>query len=1576
MSQPRIEDVWPLSPLQEGLLFHAGYDAGYEAGDAGHGDGPGGARDVYVVQGVVGLTGDLDPAVLRASWQALLDRHAVLRAGFQRRGTGDPVQLVAAGVALPWDERDLSALAPADAEAAAAELAAAERARRFDPEVPPLLRLLLVRLGPGRYRMVLTLHHLIMDGWSLPVLFEELSRVYAAGGDPSGLPPVTSFRDYLVWLGGRDRGAARDAWRRELAGLPGPTLVGPAHGAGADGAAGTAPAAGPGGAPLPARAATRLGGDLAARLRRVARGLGVTLNTVTQAAWGLLVGQLTGRSDVVFGAIVSGRPMELPGVERMVGLFINTVPVRVAAAPGDTLAGTLTRLQAAQSALLDHQHLGLTEIRRAAGDGAVFDTLIVHQNYPRNPDGPLRLDGLDVGGGGGEDASHYPLTLVVTPGDDELELRLDYRPDLFDERAAWALLDRLVRVLEQTAADPLARVADVDVLTPEERRTVLHGWNDTARPVPDASLVDLFEAQAARTPGAVAVAGPDASGTDVTWTYADLDARADAVARALVRRGVRPHDLVGVVRERSAELVPVLLGVLKAGAAYLPLDPAHPEGRRRAIIEEAGVSVVLTDADAFDPAAEPPAAPGPAAPGPDVRGPDVRGPARRVPPQGLAYVMYTSGSTGAPKGVAVTHANVVAFCLDEAWRDDVVDSVLVHANHAFDASTYEIWTPLLHGGRLVVAPPGRVDAAERARLIAAHRVTNVHVTAGLFAALADQAPWMFAGVREVSTGGDVVSATAVRALLEAHPGLVVRTTYGPTETTAFTAQVAYTASEGVPAAVPLGFPMDNARAYVLDEFLRPVPPGVVGELYIAGAGVARGYAGRPALTAERFVACPHAGPGERVYRTGDLASWGANGVLRFAGRADGQVKIRGFRIEPAEVESVLGAHDDVARATVVVREDRPGARRLVGYVVAAPGAAPDPAALRAFAAARLPEYMVPAEVVPLDEIPVTANGKVDRAALPAPAAAAATGRGPATPAEELLCGLFADVLGLDAVGAEDSFFALGGDSITSMLVVARARRAGLALSARQVFEHRTPAALASVAGRADAAETAGGPDPDDGPYGDVPLTPAMLEMAGRADLTGPLSQAMLVTLPPDAGHDRIEAAVRAVLDHHDMLRARLRRTAAGDRVLTVPPPGAAVRVPRVDVSGPGPVPWRDVAEREAARAARDLDPEAGVMLRAVRLDAGPREPGRLLLVAHHLVVDGVSWRVLVPDLAAAHRDPDAPLPPAGTPFRAWARRLAAQAAGQARVDELPAWRDLLAGPDPVLGARRPDPARDTVAAGLRTASAAVTGGTAAALLDRVPAAFHATVDDVLLAGLVAAVAEWRRARGGALAGGLPVSVEGHGRDPIAPGVDVARTVGWFTAARPVRLDPGAVDPAEVRAGGLAAGILLKRVKERLRAVPGDGLGHGMLRHLNPATAPVLAALPAPQIGFTHLGRLPAVPPGAARPEPWQGELLDGGAAAGTAVAHALDATAAVHDAPGGPRLALTLVAPAGVLDRTDVDALAAGWSAMLRGLAAHAADPRSGGHTPSDFPLTELSQDELDEFAAIADEFEGRGLTT
>ncbi|HEV8164369.1 MAG TPA: condensation domain-containing protein, partial [Actinomycetota bacterium] len=556
-----IEGVWPLSPLQEGLLFHAVYDE----------DGP----DLYIGQRILDLHGPLDVAALRRSWQALLDRHASLRASFRQRASGAPVQVIVRRVELPWQEVDLSAgydpADPADAEGsadAAARLAAAEHRQRFDPATPPLLRLLLVKLTPEHHRLVITTHHLVLDGWSLPILTSELWTAYRAGGSTAGLPPVIPYQTYLAWLARQDKDLARAAWRDALAGLEEPTLVAPSVA---------------GGAPVPPSSlVVSIDAPLARTLREVARAQGVTPNTVMQAAWAILVGHLTGRNDVVYGATVAGRPAEVPGVERMLGLFINTIPVRVALNPAEPVTALLGRLQASQSALLDHQYLGLAEIQRLAGPGASFDSLLVFENYPMDQrEAAPDLGGLRFIGGEVQETTHYPLTLVVGPGDG-LDLKLDYRPDVFTDETARSLADRLVRVLDQIATHPDTRLSRLDVLGPDELDLVVSGWNDTGRVVPPVSLVDLFDGQVGRSPGGVAVVDER-----VQWSYRELDAASDRVAAGLVGCGVGRGDLVGVVVERSVGLVAVLLGVLKAGAAYLPLDPGYPAAR---------IGYMLTDA--------------------------------------------------------------------------------------------------------------------------------------------------------------------------------------------------------------------------------------------------------------------------------------------------------------------------------------------------------------------------------------------------------------------------------------------------------------------------------------------------------------------------------------------------------------------------------------------------------------------------------------------------------------------------------------------------------------------------------------------------------------------------------------------------------------------------------------------------------------------------------------------------------------------------------------------------------------------------------------------------------------------
>ncbi|CAM5571863.1 Amino acid adenylation domain-containing protein OS=Streptomyces tendae OX=1932 GN=GUR47_35325 PE=4 SV=1 [Streptomyces tendae] len=713
----------------------------------------------------------------------------------------------------------------------------------------------------------------------------------------------------------------------------------------------------------------------------------------------------------------------------MVGMFINTLPVRVRLRPDEPFLDAVRRTQDEQTRLQSHQQLGLAEVQRLAGEGELFDTTMVFENYPvdigAERDEPGGIGGVTVTGTRNRDATHYPLALVAV-GRDGLRLRLDHQPDLVPPKAARAVLERLVRVLRGAAAEPHRTVGQLELLSAEERGAVLSLGRGTETGPADETLPAAFRAQAARTPHADAVRC-GATALD----YAELDVRSDRLARALVAYGVGAETPVGLLMDRSEHLIVALLAVLKAGGAYVPLRQGDPLDRLRQVTALAGVSHVLTDAEHAPRAQElgvtAVRADATDAPAGGAELPSGAGHADR-----LAYVMHTSGSTGMPKGVAVTHRDVVELARDRSFAGGAHARVLVHSPHAFDASTYEVWVPLLSGGTAVVAPPGDLDADTLGKVLTEHEVTGLWLTSGLFQLVADEAPHHLAGVREVWTGGDVVPAAAVRRVREACPGTVVVDGYGPTETTTFAVRHRIPADAPVPDTVPIGTPLDNTRLLVLDTALRPVARGVAGELYLAGAGLARGYWRRPGLTAERFVADPHGPAGTRMYRTGDLVRWTPDGTLEYLGRADEQVKIRGFRIELGEIEAVLGRHFEVAQAVVTVREPRPGDKRLVAHLVAEEGGDPTPAALRAHLAAELPDYMVPSVYVTLDALPLTGNGKIDRRALPVPdlttADATVESRAPRTPREEILCGLFAELLGMPRVGVDDDFFALGGHS--------------------------------------------------------------------------------------------------------------------------------------------------------------------------------------------------------------------------------------------------------------------------------------------------------------------------------------------------------------------------------------------------------------------------------------------------------------------------------------------------------------------------------------------------------------------
>ncbi|MFF2145473.1 amino acid adenylation domain-containing protein [Kitasatospora sp. NPDC058190] len=1416
-----VVDVYVLSPLQEGMLFESTHRP-----DSGN----------YLTQAVFEIRGRLDTEAFIAAWRYVIDRHPILRTTFVTDGVAHPVQVVHRGFPLPlrtldWRGRDDEAV-----EAATTRLLLERRHRGMDLAAAPPLAFDLIRLDGDRHLLAWHQHHIVMDAWSGSIVRAELGAAYAAlaAGALPDLPESVPYGRHVEWLRQRDAQADEAFWADLMGGFDSPTAL-----------PFIAPAAREASASS-ASAARTVSPALTKQVAELARRNHCTVHAVVQGAWAITLSRFSGQRDVCWGTILSGRSADQADLERIVGLMINTVPARVTVDADMAVADWLTTLHSSLNGMRKAEHIGIARIRRhtsVPSGTPLFENLF--QFVDLHQDGDAEAAGLDLQVVRSYEQTGFPLDLSVVAGD-ELLLHLTYEPSRLNEADAERVLGTYELILEQLAERPEARIGEIEVLSAADRQELLDWGLKALGSTVETTVPELFAAILPTASGSTAVVG-----VDRTMTYAELDDSSDRLARVLRAHGVGTDTVVGVAVPRSAGLITVLLAVLKAGGAYLALDPVAPPERNRLLVGDSGAEVIVATTEAL-------AALGEAAQGRTVvvlDDPAVQAApaaesanafATAAHPDSLAFVTFTSGSTGAPKCVGITHRNVVRLAHQQTYLSSGPGYTSLHTVPlAFDVSLEEIWVPLLNGGTVVAPPPGRLDVPEIAALIREHSITSFSPTTGLFHQIAEQDMAAFSGLRQLLIGGDVALPAPCASVARAHPELTLINAYGPTENTCVTT-TAVLGPDQEPK-VSIGGPVSGTSVYVVDENFDPVPVGVVGQLCTGGAGVSRGYLNDPGLTAARFVPDPFSPvPGARMYCTGDAVRWRADGQLDFVGRIDRQVKIRGFRIEPGEVEARLIAHPDIAEAVVVAHADG-GHKRLVAYLVVRDGAETPVSVLRAHVGQALPEYMVPQAFVVVERIPLTANGKVDRKALPAPspAEAATDGgarRAPRTDAEKVLTEAWCQVLGLTEVGIDDNFFELGGDSIMAIRVASKVRQAGVTLTSGDVFDHQTIAELAQAAAAGAIPVRA-----QQGPVtGDVPLTPIQHWFLHTHGPENHFNQSKLLRWHDKADPEALRTALSALVGHHDALRLRLEERDGGWRQFIAPVDDVRVPLEIIDASVWPEAEREELAEAAGARAQASLDLVAGPVIRAVLFDHGGTAPDELLIVVHHMAVDIVSWSFLVGDLAAAYagavRGEPVELPDKTTSFKEWAEHLQRYAAGpafrrdaeywtQARSRTTPLPRDAAPGSGPAGTGRVRVELDLAETEAFRAATRRTTG--------------RITAAELLLAAAVPTLHDWVGD------GAVALDVEIHGREALARDQDVARTVGWFTAVHPMTFH---------LTGGDSLGSYVAQVRDQTQAMPNRGMGYGVARHL---AGPELAAAVSSdaEIAFNYIGEAGDAPGG-------------------------------------------------------------------------------------------------------------------
>jgi amino acid adenylation domain-containing protein/non-ribosomal peptide synthase protein (TIGR01720 family) len=1398
-------------------------------------------ESVYNEPCTIRLKGAINVDALEKALNEIIKRHESLRTRFLTVD-GQPVQVIDPPDTFNLAVVDLREFPQEQREAEALRLATIDAKQPFDLTTGPLLRATLMQIADFDYRLFLTFHHIIIDGVSLiSVFLRELAILYEAfsTGRPSPLAPLpVQYADFTVWqrqsLRQEILESQLDYWKQQLADLPILQLpldhprpaIGTFRGA---------------------RQCLVLSIDLTEALKTLSQQEGVTLYMTLLAAFKTLLYRYTGQDDIVVGTFSANR--NRPELEGLIGYFLNTLVLRTDMSGTPSFRELLKRVRQVTLGAYAHEDLPFEKLvqtlqpERNLSQNPLFQVAFAPQPPMPSLNSDWTINQLDIQ----TDTAKFDLTLELDERPEGIIGRFEYNTDLFEAATISRMIEHFKTLLAGIVANPQARVSELPLLTLRERHQLLVEWNNTTKEYPqDKCIHELFEEQVERSPDAIAVVFEGEQ-----LTYKELNQRANQLVGHLQRLGVGPEVLVGICVERSLEMVVGLLGILKAGGAYVPLDPAYPTERLAYILNDSQVKVLLTQEKFFAllgqidvPVLSLDTSWG------IISQESSENPVSDVKPENLAYVIYTSGSTGNPKGVLINHHNVVRlFAATRSWFNFSERDVwtLFHS-YAFDFSVWEIVGALIYGGKLVVVPYWVSREPEAFYdLLETEKVTVLNQTPSAFRQLikAEQsketAPNL--NLRLVIFGGEALELQSLLPWFERHgdqlPQLV--NMYGITETTVHVTYRPLTRADLNIGSSMIGSPIPDLQVYILDQNLQPVPIGVKGEIHVGGAGLARGYLNRPDLTVSKFIPNPFSHKqGARLYKTGDEARYLSDGNIEYLGRIDHQVKIRGFRIELGEIEAAIAQYPGVRETVVIVREDVPGHKYLVAYIVPGSSEALASSDLRGFLKEKLPDYMIPGAFVMLDALPLTPNGKVDRKALPIPGTARQelqAESAPRTRFEEILAQIWRQVFHRELISIHDNFFEVGGDSILSIQIISQANIAGLFLTPKQIFQHQTIAELAAVATTTETRKAFQGLV-----TGSLPLTPIQHWFFAQ-NLPNPhhFNQAFVLEVPPTLNPDLLQQALQQLLLHHDALRLRFNQSEACWQQFNALP-DETVPFSLIDLSTLQEKALSQTIESTSDHLQACLNLNSGPLLRVALFYLGTQKPSRLLLVIHHLAVDGVSWRILLEDLQTAYKQLESgkpiQLPPKTTSFKHWAEKLTEYAQSPAATKELTYWSNIST---PKITHLPVDSKGANTKASARSVKISLNEKETRALLQEIHKAYHTQINDILLTALVQVLATWSGSNS------ILIDLEGHGREEILPDVDLSRTVGWFTTIFPVLLELKATENLP---------DAIESIKEQLRAIPNRGIGYGLLRYLSgdAEITSQLSSLPQAEVSFNYLGQ--------------------------------------------------------------------------------------------------------------------------